>query len=81
MKDIKKEHNSEILKLNDKINDLLFYEDKYMNLKGRFIYKSFIDYLFLILGINVDMKLEDKKIIRLLFERKQYKFNKNKIQY
>ena len=32
-------------------------------MKGRFIYKSFCDFIFLIFDINVEIKLEDKKAL------------------
>ena len=61
---MKKEHEKEIKKLNDKINDLLFYEEKYLCLKVKFIFKGFIDYLFLIFDIYIEIKNDDKKCIR-----------------
>ena len=53
-------NKKEIKHLNDKISNLLFFEEKYNLLKGRFIYKTFTDYLFLILGINIEIKFDDK---------------------
>ena len=72
IKDMDREHEKEIIQLNDKINDLLFYEEKYFYLKGRFIFKSFRDYLFLIFGINIEMKMEEKKYLLDDFSKKNH---------
>lgn len=54
-------NKNEISKLNEKIENLSEDKKKYDNLKGRFIFKSFIDYLFLIYDISIDLKYDDKK--------------------
>ena len=60
---MKKSYEKEVAKLNDKIDYLLQYKEKFFYLKGRFIYKSFCDFIFLIFDINVEIKLEDKKAL------------------
>ena len=60
---MKKSYEKEVAKLNDKIDYLLHYKEKFFYLKGRFIYKSFCDFIFLIFNINVEMKLEEKKAL------------------
>lgn len=63
MNDMKKSYEKEVAKLNDKIDYLLQCEEKFFYLKGRFIYKSFCDFIFLIFDINVEIKIEDKKAL------------------
>ena len=48
-------------KLNEKIEILLEDKKKYDTLKGIFIYRAFIDYLFLIFDIKIDLEYSDKK--------------------
>ena len=56
-------NKNEINKLNAKIEKLSEDKKKYDNLKGRTIFKSFIDYLFLIFDIKIDLNYSDKKEI------------------
>ena len=56
-------NKNEIKKLNAKIEKLSEDKKKYDNLKGRSIFKSFIDYLFLVFDIKIDLNYSDKKEI------------------
>ena len=59
----KEELKKEINILNTKIKKLEKDKIKYDNLKGGFVFKSFIDYLFLIFDINIDLEFRDKKLM------------------
>ena len=62
--ELKKEINNntnEISILKAELKKLENDKIKYDNLKGRFIFKSFVDYFFLIFDINIDLEYTDKK--------------------
>lgn len=68
------ELEKEIKNQNKKIESLTSEQKDYYALKGRFIYKCFSDYFFLIFGINYNEKLYNKKS-NLFSLSKNYKIN------
>lgn len=63
-------NKKKINELNSKIEKLLEDKKKYDNLKGRFIFKSFADYLFLIFDIKIDLEYTEKK--KILKEKAEF---------
>ena len=62
--------NKEINILNEKMNKL---DANYDKLKGRFIFRAFIDYIYVIFNININLKNTIKnKILIELAEKKKY---------
>ena len=57
-KELKKAYDKEINSLHQKINKLEIDHD---NLKGRFIFKAFADYVLLLFGIDINLKFDVKK--------------------
>ena len=57
LKEQDKKKANEINMLKEKINEL---ETKYTNLKGRFIFKAFYDYIFLLFNVNIKLKNKTK---------------------
>ena len=67
LKEKDSQKSDEIKTLKNKIIDL---ENKYNNIKGRFIFKAFADYLFILFNINVKLKnKKKKKILKFKIEK------------
>ena len=67
----KKNFENQQNEINDLKMKLYDFEQKYNNLKGRFIYKSFYDYILLIFGIPIEETSKNKEI---LLEKKMETF-------
>ena len=69
----KEKQNSKINELNKKVNELIKEKNRYDDLRGRFIFKGFCDYILLLFDININLKYKEKK--KLISHQK--KINKN----
>ena len=72
IKEMEKQLDEQKKELNEIIDNL---KTNYDRLKGRFIFKGFVDYIMLVFNIQIDLKYEDK--IKLLIENSQ----KNEIDF
>ena len=80
LKNQEKKMQNEIDQLKNQIKELQSFKQKYLKLKGRFIYKSFYDYILLIFGIPIEESYKKKET---LFESqlKLYNIQSKKFEF